>query len=293
MAGLNDLSSLVPAGTETPTMGSSRIRAIIAKVKEWAGIEHSLAGPHTFLHGPLSSRPAAGYEGRIYILEEVGLAKEIQKDTGSAWETITANQDIATLVADLASHVLGDPLPHADGSVTAAKILAGAIVKKHLEGGVSIASIAALVNGGSADDLHTHPQYVTAEQGEYISPEDLTSLTEGDILFGSAPTEREVTSTYYTEIKKIQTKRAGTFKIKFYMTSDGETVKGRIYKNGSPVGTERIISGVGAETYTETLSGFAVDDLIQLYAKKDTALGYCSVALFNIYAQWDMETLVD
>jgi hypothetical protein len=299
MSGLNDLNVNYPAASQTPTLGDDYIRALTAKLKEWAAIEHSLAGPHTLLHGVLASRPAYGNSGRIYILEVAGVAREIQMDTGSAWVTLTSNQTLVTYVADLATHIAASPIDHPSSSVTSAKIAWGAILAKHLDSSGSASSIAALVNGGDADALHEHPQYIPAA-GADIIPADLTDLTDGWVVYGYAPTERTilVTSTSYTEYKKIKTKRAGNFKIYFNLVAQAPCyVKGRIYKNGAAVGTERIIDDLGATAYDveyiESLTGFAVDDLISIHCMYAGSFPVCSVKEFKICAQWDMETVVD
>jgi hypothetical protein len=162
MAGLDDLSSANPPGTETPTSGDDRIRALTAKLIYFANIAHHLAGEHKFARGPLASRPAAGHSGDFYILEVSGLLAALQYDTGTAWVTLTSLNEIGDVISDLATHIAANPIDHPDASVTATKILQGAILKKHLEGGGSTdtASIAALVNAGSADALHHHDQYV-------------------------------------------------------------------------------------------------------------------------------------
>lgn len=156
MAGLDDINPTDPAGTETPTLGDNRIRALAAKTIEAFALEHALAGEHTFLIGSAAQRPAAGHAGRFFILTAAGVAVELQYDTGSAWVTLTSNQAIIDQDGDLATHIAANPIDHPDDSVTAAKILAGAILAKHLDATSGNASIAALVNGSNADAFHVH-----------------------------------------------------------------------------------------------------------------------------------------
>jgi hypothetical protein len=304
MAGLNDLIATNPPGTETPTLGDDRIRALTAKLIEWAAIEHSLAGPHTFLHGVLSSRPAYGNSGRIYILEVAGVAREIQMDTGAAWVSITSNQALVAVIAGLAAHLIASPLDHPSSSVTSAKIAAGAILKNHLASGLAATTIAALVSGGSADALHTHPAYDYVATPGLITPAGLTDLADGWLLFGYAPTERTilVTSTAYAEYKRIKTKRAGNFKTAFTLTAQAPCyVKGRIYRTRGgttvAIGTEQIIDDSGSAlietTFVESFAGFLVDDLISVYCMYAPTFPVATVKDFSIRAQWDMETVVD
>lgn len=156
MAGLDDINPTNPAGNETPTLGDNRIRALAAKIIEAFGIEHALAGEHTFLVGSAAQRPAAGHEGRFFILTAAGVAVELQYDTGSAWVNITSNQTTTGQSEDLAAHIAANPIDHPDDSVTSAKILAGNILAKHLDAASGNASIAALVDGSNADALHIH-----------------------------------------------------------------------------------------------------------------------------------------
>ncbi len=294
MAGLNDLDADYPKGAETPTLGDNRIRAIIAKLKEWAAIEHSLAGPHTILSGDIASRPAFGNAGRLYVLAVPGISKEIQRDTGTAWETITSNEDLLEVVVGLAAHIAATTLDHPTGSVTAAKIGLGAVLANHLNSSLAATSIAALVSAGSADALHTHPQYIPVEGSGLIVPDDLTDLTDGWVTYGSAPTERTILHNYDEEYKRIKTKRAGNFKVYFTLAADGScTVHGTVYKNGTAIGTVRVLTGGGPEIYVESFAVFVVDDLISVYCANYTPLITATVKDFKICAQWDMETVVD
>lgn len=56
--------------------------------------------------------------------------------------------------------------------------------------------------------------------------------------------------------------------------SAGKVVYGRIYKNGEAYGTERSMSSITPETFSEDLA-FVARDLIQLYMKNvDAGYGY-------------------
>jgi len=156
MAGLHDVDETTPGGSESPTLGDNELRNLKSKIKEFADIEHNLDGAHEILTGSFTQRPAAGHPGRPFILTVAGVAEEIQYDTGSAWKTITRNQIIDEGTDDLAIHKAATTIDHPDGSVKENKIAVGNIKRKHLDGSTSNASIAALVNGSSADTLHNH-----------------------------------------------------------------------------------------------------------------------------------------
>ena len=156
MAGLDDINPNDPAGTESPTLGDNRIRALAAKLIEAFEVEHALAGPHAILVGSSAQRPAAGYAGRFFILTAAGVAVELQYDTGSTWVFLTSNQAVIDYVSGLVAHIAANPIDHPNGSVTQIKIAQGAILKKHLDGSGDNTTLENLVNGGNADFLHVH-----------------------------------------------------------------------------------------------------------------------------------------
>ena len=128
---------------------------------------------------------------------------------------------------------------------------------------------------------HGNSKYTHAE------PEaDLPSVTVGDNLCVSADTERETDSATYVKLKEITVYRPGSYRIKFDLYSGPAALDpsyGRIYKNGSPVGTERSKTKGKWETYSEDFSGIAKGDLIQLYAKTEDDIHPAKVRNFRIY----------
>jgi hypothetical protein len=156
MAGLNDLDPTNPDNKDLLSQGALNIRLVITKLIEFAQVEHALSGEHTLPRGTIAARPAVGNAGRLYILEVVGVAKELQFDTGTAWVTLTSNQAVLDYATALSTHQTATVLDHPNSSVTAAKIKAGAILKKHLDGGSDLDSLAVLVNGSNADAFHEH-----------------------------------------------------------------------------------------------------------------------------------------
>jgi len=117
-----------------------------------------------------------------------------------------------------------------------------------------------------------------------INPKQLltTWVIASDNLKASADTEWQTpiwpwvwTYTKYKEILFGNYVDWWTIRIKFDIrNSDNNpntTMFGRIYKNGSPVWTERTTTSSTYTTYSEDLT-FAAWDLIQLYAKSDTSV---------------------
>jgi hypothetical protein len=294
MAALNDISASDPAGTETPTLGDNRIRAVVAKLKEWAAIEHNLAGPHTILVGSLANRPAAGYTGRFYILTTTGLSTELQYDTGAAWVTLTSLGNITSLVANLATHIAANPVDHPTASVTSAKIADGNIKKRHLDGGTDNTSIAALVEAGSADALHGHAQYDDALTG--ISVTDFDAVTTyGQMVIGASLSEVLAVYTLATKLKEVKLNFSPgyitvAFTLRAFDNTGTASVTGQVYKNSATLGTTHTIAGSTTLanygiTIIETFTGIVANDLIQLYLNS-SCTGDATVYVSNFKVMW-------
>lgn len=99
----------------------------------------------------------------------------------------------------------------------------------------------------------------------------------GSTQLSALDTVRSFTgSTSYRNSKSFILPRSGVLSISFDLawTSTVGNVYGRIYRNGSAVGTERTVPDVASDvysTFTEDISGWAVGDLCQLYVKSDTS----------------------
>lgn len=155
MSGLNDLDENTPTGKTTPTQADDELRALKAKLKDYAAIEHAYDGMHKF--PKVYSLPANNPDSRRIIIKATsGLADELFYDNGVAWIKITSNQSVIDYINSLAVHRTANPMDHSDGSITYLKITAGAIRKKHLDSSTELTSIAALVNTTNADILHKH-----------------------------------------------------------------------------------------------------------------------------------------
>jgi len=93
----------------------------------------------------------------------------------------------------------------------------------------------------------------------------LVNYTAGDYLIASADTEKEVYSDTYTKAKEILVAREGTLRIKFDLKEGTGYAWAKIYRNGSPVGTERSWDEPNYVTFSEDISGWSPGDLCQLY----------------------------
>ena len=97
--------------------------------------------------------------------------------------------------------------------------------------------------------------------------------TVGDTLHHSNDTEANTTSATYVKLKEITlgtlVGSGSDFRIKFDLKSSHTiAVYGKIYINGTPVGTERIRTDTTYETFSEDFTDLEPGDLIQLYVHR-------------------------
>lgn len=95
----------------------------------------------------------------------------------------------------------------------------------------------------------------------------LPILAPSDDNVAVLATERNDNSTSYIKIKEVSISTGGTYRISFQMKimSGSFAARGKIYRNGSPVGTERSTNQSTYQTFTEDIAGWLGDDLVQLY----------------------------
>jgi hypothetical protein len=136
--------------------------------------------------------------------------------------------------------------------------------------------------GASTDIYFDQVKIITAEIG---SPQRVYEA--GSNIIAASDTEVSTNSTSYVLVKEIEVVRYGelTFDFDLKRTTAGSAF-GRIYKNGSAIGTERSTSSTTYVTYSETIKGLKPGDLIQIYAK--SSLGGSSTAeVDDFYAKCD------
>lgn len=92
----------------------------------------------------------------------------------------------------------------------------------------------------------------------------------------------------YVKIKEVTLARSGTLRIKFYLSTGGSTAYARVYKNGSAVGTEKTSSSTGSpgELKSEDISGWAVGDKLQIYAKTNNDIRTAYVESLSLCEDW-------
>lgn len=75
-----------------------------------------------------------------------------------------------------------------------------------------------------------------------------------------------------TKVSEMYLPRSGTLRVKFYLrdsVSLANNAIGRIYRNGSAVGTAQVQTGGTTAEFSEDISGWSAGDLIQLYVYND------------------------
>ena len=116
-------------------------------------------------------------------------------------------------------------------------------------------------------------------------------IAPSDDLLSSADTARLTSNAAYTLLKEIEIdKIGGDLRIKFDLRADQPSTApgayGQIWKNGAAIGTERTDNTGNYVTFSEDLTGFLPGDLIQIYAKKGTAVVSAYVQNFRIYGTY-------
>jgi hypothetical protein len=112
-------------------------------------------------------------------------------------------------------------------------------------------------------------------------------ILAGDYLALSLDTGRSTTSLTAEKHKSITVPKGGTYRIKFTLQPQvaGEHAYGRIYRNGTAVGTIRDETGAAPVEYSEDVAGWTEGDEIQIYIWSGTAGHLAQVTNFRVY--WD------
>jgi hypothetical protein len=92
-------------------------------------------------------------------------------------------------------------------------------------------------------------------------------ISPSDNVLASADTERSTNSTSYVKLKEIQVYVFGKIRAYFELKTTGTGTYARVYRNGSPVGTERTPPSINTwYAYVEDIDGWKEGDFYQLYA---------------------------
>lgn len=117
-----------------------------------------------------------------------------------------------------------------------------------------------------------------------VSRSALELYTSGSYQIISAVSTGYTLSTTYAKIREALVPRGGTISVEFlFMCASGGAA--RVYRNGSAVGTERILTG-GSNGYNsyfvEAVGSWSVGDLLQVYAYSPSSVVYAIVNSFNL-----------
>jgi hypothetical protein len=134
------------------------------------------------------------------------------------------------------------------------------------------------IPSSTARNEHVHTNIgITASDGLEVSRANLgaavdvglANYTAGDrYVFASLVVVGMVTTSSYVKTFEVQIDRGGTLRIVFSLRAGGSgKAYGRIYRNGSAVGTERSTSSETDVVFSEDISGWTAGDLVQIYAK--------------------------
>ncbi|MCB8816137.1 hypothetical protein [Desulfosporosinus shakirovi] len=150
--------------------------------------------------------------------------------------------------ADLMAHLAEDANPH---GVTAAQVGAIPTSQKGVANGVA----------------------TLGSDGKLNSNQRILPLFEpGNMILFSSDRRGQVNDDVWKECVRIKMNYSGTFRITFEVitTTSGENAYGRIYKNYSPFGTQRISTSTSGTAFTEDLA-FNAGDTLSIYGKTDEA----------------------
>lgn len=121
-----------------------------------------------------------------------------------------------------------------------------------------------------------------------VSYTALSDFAAGSVLLAASNAEVGPFSTSLAKVKEISVPRGGTFTVSFDIApGGGGNTSGRIYVNGSAVGTLRTL-GTDADytTFTENIT-VSAGDLIQLYASNNGSLGLARNFRLKAAAGWE------
>lgn len=122
-----------------------------------------------------------------------------------------------------------------------------------------------------------------------------TGIIVSDVLRHSNDPIRTTTDTEYTKVKEVLLNAdlpVCRLKFSLYLEAADGIGYGKIYRNGSPIGVERVQTEAPIVKYSEDFSGFLSGDLIQVYAYHSTGLKYLGVRFQQFYYSADITHIV-
>jgi len=218
--------------------------------------------------GWVKSANTVSDEVKIMIGDGVGYGYGYYQNSGD-WEWVTA-----TLAIDAsATHIFAYNSVFTDADATADYVgiimVEGSVCPPFSPKPLSIndKDIASGIAGLDADSALSPTQM--SKIG--LDPVLVTDFTAGTDVYHGHDAEQSTSSTSYTLIKTITLDwlPSSELRIAFDLKMGGQditSINGKIYRNGSPIGTERATNNrLQFTTYIENLSGWSVGDTLELY----------------------------
>ena len=163
---------------------------------------------------------------------------------------------------------------------------------------IDFPSVANISDCKDEDDMASDsPTMLATQQSIKKFVEDnsgLGSYTVGNTLLigDSFEVKNAVVAPTWTLVGEVEIDRGGTLRIKFDLKigagGSGSEATGRIYRNGSPVGTSQTDdSSETYETHSEDIAGWTKGDLVQLYSITSNGSYSADTRNFEIYVADD------
>lgn len=243
--------------------------------------DQSFTGVNTFTKSPIIPDGATGKEAINYddaaamvsagapdaSASVKGIAKLSVAPVSAADPIAVGDNDnrvspvsLATVTADRVAALAGTGTPNSTNKYVTSDTAAGYQTTANIDTTTTLGTSDTKYPSQKAVKTYVDSRYKNYSAGDTLIIADDTSV-------GS------ITSATYIKIKEINLGAfsSGTLRIKFDLESlsGAYNVYGRIYKNGVAIGTERTVNTVGPTTFSEDISGWSPNDLIQIYAHSD------------------------
>ena len=121
--------------------------------------------------------------------------------------------------------------------------------------------------------------------GDALSMGNPIPVSAGNAPFSFNDATRTTNSTNMIKLKETRIWRSGEYRINFWMRSrtEGIRVRGRIYRNGTPIGTERSTTSLEWFDWTEDIHGWESGDFVQIYARSPSSAHQVEVKNLRLF----------